>query len=246
MKKLGFTLAETLITLGIVGIVSALTIPTLVSNNQNKINASKLASAIPAVENAFTTMMATEGVQDFAETEFAQNYTTGNSILSKYTKIIGSNSLSVYYENLKPFKNINSKNVTSVPSKITYQLKNGATILLSKTNREITEAQAEEAGIPITTSSLELRIDVNGKQEPNVIGRDLFSFLVGSDGHLYPIGSLTTSWLIYKNEEQTYSTINSKLPCAPNKRSSKEKDNVWNFSEGCTARLVEKNFIVDY
>ena len=32
----GFTLAEVLITLGIIGIVAALTIPTLVANYQNK------------------------------------------------------------------------------------------------------------------------------------------------------------------------------------------------------------------
>ena len=235
MKKLGFTLAETLITLGIVGIVSALTIPGLVSNNQDKINASKLASAIPTIENAFTTMMAAEGVQDFAETEFAQNYTTGSNILSKYTKVIGSSTLNNYYGTTKPFKKINNKTAISVSSKITYQLKNGTTLLLSNQNREITEAQAEEAGISVTSSIIELSIDVNGKQDPNTIGRDLFSFLVGNDGHLYPIGSLTTSWLIYGNGTNIHSDSSSKIPCNPK-----------NYSEGCTARLVENNFTVDY
>ncbi len=36
MKKIGFTLAEVLITLGIIGVVAALTIPTLVNNYQKK------------------------------------------------------------------------------------------------------------------------------------------------------------------------------------------------------------------
>ena len=35
-KILGFTLAETLITIGIIGVVAALTIPTLVQNYQEK------------------------------------------------------------------------------------------------------------------------------------------------------------------------------------------------------------------
>ncbi len=36
-EKFGFTLAEVLITLGIIGIVSAMTIPTLVKNYQTKV-----------------------------------------------------------------------------------------------------------------------------------------------------------------------------------------------------------------
>ena len=36
MKKIGFTLAEVLITLAIIGIVAALTIPTLVQNYQER------------------------------------------------------------------------------------------------------------------------------------------------------------------------------------------------------------------
>ena len=36
MKKYGFTLAEVLITLGIIGVVAAITIPTLVSNYKQR------------------------------------------------------------------------------------------------------------------------------------------------------------------------------------------------------------------
>ena len=39
MKK-GFTLAEVLITLGVIGIVAAMTIPTLVNNYQEKVTVS--------------------------------------------------------------------------------------------------------------------------------------------------------------------------------------------------------------
>lgn len=37
MKKLAFTLAEVLITLGIIGVVAAMTIPTLVTNADKKL-----------------------------------------------------------------------------------------------------------------------------------------------------------------------------------------------------------------
>ena len=60
--KRGFTLAEVLITLGIVGVVAALTAPALVLSSKNKTNAAKLSVAVSNLENAFTNMMVKENV----------------------------------------------------------------------------------------------------------------------------------------------------------------------------------------
>lgn len=64
MKKQGFTLMEVLITLGIVGVVSALTIPALVTSTKNKANAAKLSSAVLNIENAFTNAITQEGAEN--------------------------------------------------------------------------------------------------------------------------------------------------------------------------------------
>ncbi len=53
MKKLGFTLAETLITLGIIGVVSALTIPSLIAKHQEKTRIIKLKKIYSQLQNAF-------------------------------------------------------------------------------------------------------------------------------------------------------------------------------------------------
>ena len=37
MRRFGFTLAEVLVTLGIIGVVAAMTMPTLVENHQKKV-----------------------------------------------------------------------------------------------------------------------------------------------------------------------------------------------------------------
>lgn len=46
MKKQGFTLAEVLITLGIVGVVAALTAPALVMSSRNEANAARLSTVV--------------------------------------------------------------------------------------------------------------------------------------------------------------------------------------------------------
>ena len=53
MKKIGFTLAEVLITLGIIGIVAAMTIPTLIAEQQKKQTVAKLQRALGIMNQAY-------------------------------------------------------------------------------------------------------------------------------------------------------------------------------------------------
>lgn len=52
-KKLGFTLAETLITLGIIGIVAAMTIPTLMSKYREQVLINKLVETFSILSQAY-------------------------------------------------------------------------------------------------------------------------------------------------------------------------------------------------
>src|SRR5574344_1167569 len=56
-KLIGFTLAEVLITLGIIGVVAALTIPTLINSYQEKANVSKFLKTYAVLNQAY--LMAT-------------------------------------------------------------------------------------------------------------------------------------------------------------------------------------------
>jgi prepilin-type N-terminal cleavage/methylation domain-containing protein len=84
--KRGFTLAEVLITLGIIGVVAALTMPTLVSNGKKQGMASKLAVTTNAIENAMMEILSNESENDLTSAGFASN----TSMLSNYLKTIGS------------------------------------------------------------------------------------------------------------------------------------------------------------
>ena len=76
MKKTGFTLAEVLITLVIIGVIAAMTVPTLMNNTQGQEYKSALKKAISAANQALTLHYALEGegAQDSSDNQaLAQN-----------------------------------------------------------------------------------------------------------------------------------------------------------------------------
>ena len=69
MKKSGFTLTEALITLGIIGVVAALTRPALVKQSADDANAAKLSVTVSNLENGLTTMIMKENAVDIMGTK---------------------------------------------------------------------------------------------------------------------------------------------------------------------------------
>ena len=61
-RRVGFTLAEVLITLGIIGIVSAMTIPTLVKNYQKKVLKNQFIQSYAIINQAWGLMKADLGL----------------------------------------------------------------------------------------------------------------------------------------------------------------------------------------
>lgn len=240
MKKSGFTLAEILIALAIVGVIAALTIPSVVSSNKNQANATKLATTISALENAFTSMIVTETVNDLTETEFAANPSAAT--LGKYLKINTSNmnnSLQIYGYDAKynggSFSTL-SGGSTSIPMNISFQLKNGAIIMYNdQSDVQLNETIVKNMGGTVTGRQGYVVIDVNGKELPNTWGRDAFGFMLGIDGLLYPCGGINYSILLSARPTNTWDASNGDEGC---------NDNI--KSIGCTARLIENNFKIDY
>ena len=72
-KSFGFTLAEVLITLGIIGVVAAMTLPTLIQNYQKKTYIEGLKVGISILEQGFKAAMADDGVDDLADTTLWKN-----------------------------------------------------------------------------------------------------------------------------------------------------------------------------
>ena len=192
MNKKGFTLAEVLISLAIIGVVAAITIPALYNSNQYQTLVSKLASSVSSLENAFSAMLIEEGANGLEATEFATlmtaqtpNYNRASGVLGEYLKNSGI-SLKTY-----AIKNLNgtAANITALPAIV---MKNGSWVMLRNFNvahsTSITDAIIRDNGGSLYQQFAEVIIDVNGDQAPNINGRDIFYYILGDDGILYPMG----------------------------------------------------------
>ena len=79
-----FTLAEVLITLGIIGIVAAMTIPTLVAKYQEKVTVTRFKWVYSTLANAFTMAVAENGAIETWDLNAPEDLA---NILSKYMRI---------------------------------------------------------------------------------------------------------------------------------------------------------------
>ena len=70
-RKLAFTLAEVLITLGIIGVVVAMTLPTLIANYQKQVYVNQLKRTVSVLDNGFKLIPSIEGVGEFKDTQLA-------------------------------------------------------------------------------------------------------------------------------------------------------------------------------
>ncbi len=84
MRKLGFTLAEVLITLGIIGVIATLTLPTLMSNTAEREYSTALKKGISALTEAVQMQVALENVS-FDEMFDASSTTTQDGETSDFS-----------------------------------------------------------------------------------------------------------------------------------------------------------------
>ena len=239
MKKFGFTLAEALVTLGIIGVIAAITIPNITAGARNQANATKLASTVADLETAFQKMMLNENTQKMSETTFWDSDEISN--LGPYLKIekiimdVGDHSLTndFGYTSESPFTGINGGNMEDFAADSMAVLNSGAIIALCEDFElhDISSADVQSHGFSASSfSNYHIGIDVNGAAPPNRFGRDVFYFALGDDGSLYPYGSEILRFS--SNNEPPYSDS-----CT---------DENMGTGYGCTARLVENGYKVDY
>ena len=208
-KKAAFTLAETIITLGVIGIVAAITIPLLINTYrriaypaQLKTIYSKLLVVQKTLNEEYGTpdtwrfYQYTDGGEDNYTLEIINRYATqlsadyrGN-IHYNPDKLGAPSSASML--NGKPAKNIPDFYTVSYIYSYGHMLvmKNGATI-------NICFAQAPRGGNYWALIGKKIyavfMVDINGLSKPNIVGRDIFMFsLKGGNNSIVPYMDNTT------------------------------------------------------
>ena len=167
LKKCAFTLAEVLITLGIIGVVAAMTLPTLIQNHQKQTYVTGLKKAYANLQNAFAKMAYDEGVTDWSQTYCA------NAALqdcSGIDVILIKDKREICLESLKKQINVVSY---SVNENAFFKTVDGMIYTPAFGVRDSIEYNS------ILTLVLSyVYVDVNGDKGPNKWGRDKFVFFI--------------------------------------------------------------------
>lgn len=187
-RKSAFTLAETLITLGIIGIVAAITIPNLIHTYQEKQTVAKLKETYSILQQAIRT--SEENEEDLGGLGLKLDEGSAKTLAShllpymKVTIDCGTDdaenkcSVSDKYKQLNGAERIGYSN-----NKLFYKL-----VLLNGTAVYLRGGDT----IPASNGRSKyfiIYIDTNGKAKPNQWGRDFFGFLYLGEGiGLVPMG----------------------------------------------------------
>ena len=179
MKK-GFTLAEVLITLGVIGVVAALTIPTVISKYQERVTVSKVKEIYSIMSQAFLLSVKDNGYANEWNVGNGENATTAIQIanyLKPYLKIAkdcGINSGCLKYTESTNLLN-GKRHVNYDGNKNYYKmiLLDGSYIFIRGT---FNYCQTNEGGVVDSCGAI--FIDMNGGTTPNTFGKDLFVFRI--------------------------------------------------------------------
>ena len=234
--KHAFTLAEVLITLGIIGVVAAMTMPTLIANQKEKETVAKLKKMYSVLSQAYLLSVEKYGTPDEwgfgnrdagSSTEDDTDYVAGNAKIMKDKLFEQIKNIKVcekglnktecglgdkyYYANGSIASELNSK--VSALSMIDG---NGIMVLIN--NGSCSENRGD--GKHLNNICGWVFVDTNGSKPPNTIGKDLFGFYLTKYGIIpsgtkeetnysiyHATGHGRTAWIIF-NENTDYLKCN--------------------------------------
>lgn len=187
-KKIAFTLAEILITLGIIGVVAALTIPSLIQKKQNKVLEVQFKKSYSIISQAMLNVVENEygGIVEFGNSDlgnlililskYYKDAQTTWPVLENYpnnTETARCNFLANYY------KNYTGKTGATRFNDGIIQISDGSTIYFDVS-----------ALNEVTYGTIFIAVDINGwRAKPNKYGYDFFVFKLEKNGKITPMGS---------------------------------------------------------
>ena len=218
LKSAAFTLAEVLVTLGIIGVVSAMTVPTLMQNYQRQSYVTQLHKVYNELTQAAVQYQNDKNAVDLKEAGLTSQAAAEEFIESNF-KIVqncGTNKTPCFANTYR--KIANSQNIGWNSNRTNYVLASGATLGVGYN--------------PLSSDCLlELYVDTNGTKGPNIAGRDLWALFLYKDGSVDDFSGdpppLTTA-----QRETVFTTS-----C------TSDNANSWN---GCFGKILNDNWQMTY
>lgn len=234
MKKHGFTLAEVLVTLGIIGVVAALTTPALIQNVGNAKIAPRLQKAKATFETA-SEMMLNEHNSNTMLGVADNTLDLGNE-LSNYMKITHDSSVQNPENNYKTYEgNPIGEGVNNTqPIGEKFDSDEGMIYYINVTGKQ---SPLEYEDTPNNQYIGVVTVDINGLQTPNVIGKDTFLFALYNDGTLRPYGSKSALRHVHDGLHSDWSNSSNATACSEDKVMGG-----W----GCTGSIFDNGMKVIY
>ena len=196
--KLGFTLAEVLVTLGIIGVVSAMTVPTLMQNYQRKSYVTQLHKVYNEVGQATQRYVTDNGYVSLKESRITENKTELNKFVKTYFKIVkdcGGSYSGCFADSYKHIDDNDETVFNTHECWSTVILASGAAVCFdtgafesNAADKDINNDGVIDENDRIYNSgtqadaAMAVEVDINGKQGPNILGRDMFFMKVLPNG----------------------------------------------------------------
>lgn len=224
MKKNAFTLAEVLITLSIIGVIAALTVPSFNNNaGQAKIGAI-LAKFVNSFETASQTLISESGTNNLIS---AAETTTSDTdykekVISSLQKYLVLADISDTYK-FKAGTGTTEKSTTKA-----YRFDNGSVMAIASSSSVDSAIKDNYGGKGAYKGGIGLIIfDINGTGGKNRAGKDVYAFIIDNSGILVPYASQTYSDLAGETA--------SPVKCDVTKTTIKE-------GLACTGKIADNNY----
>lgn len=178
--KAGFTLAEVLITLGIIGIVAAMTLPALVGKYQKHVTVNKLKRSYTTIAQMFNMARKDYGDPNEWSFEFGElNQDSFKTVLPYIAK--------TYFLPYLDVANDCGCSCTKVPN--TYKFLDNTLINQFHTHLFYTIFLKDGSILFISANNngeklfdLIMFVDINGLKDPNIVGKDVFAYYLNTSG----------------------------------------------------------------
>ena len=199
-KKRGFTLAEVLVTLGIIGVVAAVTLPALRSDTEKLQWEQGLKITVGNLNEGFARMLADYEADSLSDTKLFNEILSNSKSKTKY--VDANKELGKYFNIDRSYAKDAEGEASIISGQEFYTLRGtdcSSSITDTKSIIYLTNGAKLHLMFRETLSTrnsskydIRIHIDVNGDKGPNTFGKDIFTFFVTDDGKVIARGSKTT------------------------------------------------------